>query len=104
VGGSGAVALNAATGCGTSIRELAETMVAQFDLPPVIYEDVAEGEVSELVTGRVRLPAELEQMVLASDLAAERFGWKAEVELPEGLASEMEWLQANLHRWDAMRY
>ena len=102
--GSGAIALNAATGRGTSIRELAETMVGQFDLPPVIYEDVAEGEVSELVTGRVRLPAELEQMVLASDLAAERYGWEAEVGLADGLASEMEWLQANLHRWDAMRY
>ena len=62
--GLGCSVYNVSTGLGTSIRDLADRVCATFDLGEPIYEEVAEGQSSEIVKGRMRLPAELQVMIL----------------------------------------
>jgi len=102
--GLGNQAFNASTGVGTSIRQLAETVCELFDLDASVYEDIHEGEASDLVSGRIRLPAELEQMILANDKAKRTFGWAPVTDLQEGLLSEMAWLREHRDRWTTMHY
>ena len=101
----GAAVLNVSTGVATSIAALAGLVVevCGLDQPPV-YEDVAEGQVSELVPGRMRLPAELKQMVLDNRRARELLGWAPRVELREGLLREFAWLREHAERWQTMHY
>jgi len=100
-----ATVFNVSTGVATSIRALADLVVAVcgLDAPP-IYEDVAEGQMSQLVQGRMRLPAELKQMVLDNRRARERLGWVPAVSLREGLAREFAWLREHTDRWRTMHY
>jgi UDP-glucose 4-epimerase len=101
----GASIFNVSTGIATSIRLLAELVVEVCGLgAPPIYEDVAEGQTSELVPGRMRLPAELKQMVLDNRRACERLGWTPQVVLREGLAREFAWLREHSDRWKTMHY
>jgi len=102
--GTGAEVFNGSTGIGTSIRELAELVCERFDLPDPIEEAIAEGEESTLVSGRMRLPAELQRMILDSTKAHSRFGWTPETRLPDGLEREMEWLRDHRERWVEMHY
>lgn len=95
---------NVSTGRGTSIRELAELVSQTFGLSAPIVEDIAEGEVSNLVAGRMRLPAELQRMVLDPTAAREAVGWSPSKELPAGMLAEMDWLRANSDRWSVMHY
>ncbi|MGH2914916.1 MAG: NAD-dependent epimerase/dehydratase family protein [Solirubrobacteraceae bacterium] len=95
---------NVSTGRATSIRELAEMVSRTFGLGEPIVEDIAEGEVSNLVAGRMRLPAELQRMVLDPGAAREVVGWRPTTELPAGMMAEMEWLRANADRWSVMHY
>jgi UDP-glucose 4-epimerase len=95
---------NVSTGIGTSIRELAELLSDALGLPEAIYEDLAQGEVSEHVTGRVRLPAELEQLVLDPSRIGERLGWRPEVALADGIRHELAWLERHAEQWTEMHY
>jgi UDP-glucose 4-epimerase len=101
----GAAVFNVSTGIATPIRELAEVVieVCRLDGSP-IYEAVAEGQVSDLVPGRIRLPAELKQMVLDNRRAREQLGWAPQVALHEGLAQEFAWLRDHAERWQTMHY
>ena len=101
----GAAVFNVSTGVATSIRALADLVVEVCGLgASPIYEDVAEGQVSRLVPGRMRLPAELKQMVLDNRRARERLGWGPSVGLREGLAREFAWLREHADRWRTMHY
>jgi UDP-glucose 4-epimerase len=95
---------NLSTGRGTTVRELADTVAAMMDLGGPIYEDVAEGQASELVDGRVRLPAELATMVLDPRRAAEDLGWAARTDLRTGMEREVAWLRDHRDRWTVMHY
>jgi UDP-glucose 4-epimerase len=95
---------NVSTGVGTSIRQLAVMICELFDLDNAIYEDVDQGQVSHHVAGRIRLPAELRQMILANDKARTVLGWSPEVRLKEGILAEMEWLRNHEYRWTVMHY
>ncbi len=95
---------NVSSGVGTSIHELAELICSLFDLDEPLYEDVQEGEISSMVEGRMRLPAELKQMILDNEEAEQVLGWSPKVSLEEGIQREMEWLKENLHRWTQMQY
>ena len=96
---------NVSTGVGTSILDLANIVidVLGLNLKP-LYEIVAEGEMSDLVEGRKRLPLELKRMVLDNKKAKGYFGWEPKVTLRDGLIREMEWFVANRHRWGKMSY
>jgi nucleoside-diphosphate-sugar epimerase len=101
----GASVFNVSTGVATSIRVLAELVVEVCGLgAPPIYEDVAEGQISDLVPGRMRLPAELKQMVLDNRRARDRLGWIPQVALREGLSREFAWLREHPDRWRTMHY
>jgi UDP-glucose 4-epimerase len=97
---------NVSTGIATSVADLARLalQVAGRDLQPV-HEEIRPGERSQIVDeGRLRLPSELQALVLDPKKAREKLGWIAKVALAEGLSREWEWLLANPDRWNKMRY
>lgn len=96
---------NVSTGVGTSVTELASLVceISDGGMSPLI-EDVREGERSRMVDGRMRLPSELQTMVLSYSSAQAAVGWVPEVELREGLRREWDWLKANATRWSRMSY
>jgi UDP-glucose 4-epimerase len=103
--GLGCEILNVSTGVPTTIRALAAAIARTFGLAGPIDEPTKPGEVSSLVTGRMRLPAELRQMVLSPARAAARVGWTPVTDLATGLSDEIAWLRAGgVARWTAMHY
>jgi UDP-glucose 4-epimerase len=102
---TGADSFNVGTGVATSIVDLAEVVcdVTGIDARP-IREEVAPGERSELVDGRMRLPSELGIMHLSPAKTERAFGLRPSTTLRDGLAREWEWLQKNPHRWSEMHY
>ena len=101
----GHLVLNGSTAVGTSVLELANTIcdVVGERMEP-IFDDVSEGQVSELAGGRMRLPSELQAMRMSYARAKDTLGWQPEVTLREGLEREWKWLQENPHRWNEMSY
>lgn len=101
----GAQSFNGGTGVATSVADLAQLAceVSGTGLEPVT-ENVAPGERSELVDGRMRLPSELEVMQLSPKKVERTFGLTPQVALREGLRREWEWLLENRHRWTTMSY
>lgn len=101
----GAQSFNGGTGIATSVSELARLAceVAGTGLEPVT-EDVAPGQRSALVDGRMRLPSELEVMQLSPAKVERTFGLRPKVSLREGLQREWEWLLENPARWTTMSY
>jgi UDP-glucose 4-epimerase len=103
--GRGHLILNGSTAVATSVLDLANAIcdVVGERLEP-IYDDVAEGAVSELAGGRMRLPSELQAMRMSYARAKDTLGWEPQVSLRDGLAREWKWLQENPHRWNEMSY
>lgn len=101
----GHLVLNGSTGTGTSIRELAHLVceVAELDSEP-IFDEVEEGQRSEIADGRLRLPSELRIMRMSWDRAAREVGWAPEMPLRDGIAREWRWLCEHSSRWTAMSY
>jgi UDP-glucose 4-epimerase len=101
----GHAVLNGSTAVGTSVLELARVVceITGAASEP-IFEDLPEGERSELVNGRMRLPSELQRMRMAYDRARALTGWEPAVDLADGLEREWKWLQDNRHRWIEMSY
>lgn len=102
---SGHLVLNGSTGIGTSVSELARIVceVTGLDKPPV-FDDVAEGEVSQLAGGRLRLPSELGHMRMTPELAEKSVGWVPETGLREGIENEWAWINEYSERWIEMSY
>jgi len=98
--------LNASTGKATSIEQLARQVVSVTGIKSrPLHESVAPGERSELVEeNRLRLPSELQAMVLSPAKGRALLGWKPEVALKAGLKIEWEWISANPGRWKSMSY
>lgn len=101
----GAESFNGGTGIATSIAELAVLAceVTGAGVEP-IAENVAPGETSALVDGRMRLPSELNVMHLSTAKAQRLLGIAPTVSLREGLRREWEWLREHPHRWTTMSY
>jgi UDP-glucose 4-epimerase len=95
---------NVSTGISTQIRDLAKLVCDLFNLGEPVYEEIREGEISQMVAGRIRLPAELKQMVLDNSKAKATLNWEPHILLQQGIVSEMNWLQSNRDRWSVMRY
>ncbi len=97
---------NVSTGIGTTVKQLAELTVAVTGAAvEPSYEDIRPGQRSEVVDEqRMRLPCELEAMVLDPRKAQRLLGWEARLDLRTGLAREYEWLRANPGRWQKMSY
>jgi len=90
---------NVSSGVGTSVKELADIVVnaSGKDLKPV-YENVKEGEKSGHMPFRVRLPAELERMVLDNS-KARSLGWFPKTKLEDGIRTEIGWAAASPSLW-----
>lgn len=91
---------NVSTGIGTTIAELADVVakVTGVSEPP-IYENIAEGEVSQYVPNRRRIPAELRTLVQCNKKANLATGWNCEVSLEEGIRRQWAWLQDHADRY-----
>lgn len=96
---------NVGTGIGTTIEKLAHLVVeaAGKDLE-VLFEQVPEGTFSNLVPDKRRNSAELKVMLLDCSKAYRDLGWQAKTPLLEGIRSEIEWADKNLHRWEKISY
>jgi UDP-glucose 4-epimerase len=101
----GAQSFNAGTGTATSIAQLAQLVceITNLDATP-LREEVAPGERSALVDGRMRLPAELAVMQLSPAKAERMLGVRPSTPLREGLAREWAWLREHPERWNEMHY
>lgn len=91
---------NIGSGIGISINELA-TLVINSINPGIkpIWDNPLEGEESQLQPGRKRLVGELREFVLDISYARSVLHFSPKIDLPEGVANEVEWAQGNLHRW-----
>ncbi len=101
--------LNVSTGQATTINELArlvKEVVKEVDGKEleVIHEEIAEGEVSKHVEGRLRLPRELGVMHLDNSEAKSFLGWSDTIDLKDGIKREYEWLKDNHKRWHTLSY
>lgn len=96
---------NVGTGVGTRIKELAELVCASTgkSLRP-IFENVGEGELSQIVRGRKRLPSELRVMVLDVSKARTELGWQPKTELKDGLSEEIRWIRSNPSQWNTDQF
>lgn len=96
---------NVSTGLGTSLADLATIVQEATGAEvPVIHEEVAEGAVSEAVPGRLRVPHELQRMVLDNRHARDLLGYAPDTTLAKGLHEQIEWLTGGgLETWDRIR-
>ena len=101
----GAHAFNAATGIATSIATLADIVAEETgtSLEP-LHEEIAPGQRSALVDGRLRLPSELEVMQLSPEKTERLLGVLPSTPLREGIRNEWVWLRENADRWSVMHY
>jgi UDP-glucose 4-epimerase len=101
----GAHSFNVATGIATSIAQLAALVcdVTQSGVSP-LREEVAPGERSSLVDGRMRLPAELAVMHLSPAKAERLLQQRPATRLRDGIAREWAWLREHPRRWNEMHY
>jgi UDP-glucose 4-epimerase len=96
--------LNAGTGIGTTIQALASQVIQVTGIgSEPLREDVSPGEFSRLMPFRVRLPQEMDRMVLDRQKATRLLGWEPRVSLEEGLREEWQWLQEHPAAWDTYR-
>jgi UDP-glucose 4-epimerase len=102
--GADGTVLNAGTGVGTTIQELADLVVSVtgLDQPPA-SEPVLPGEHSRLMPFRVRLPQEMEKMVLDPGKAGRLLDWTPQVPLQHGLREEWDWLRSSPGAWESYR-
>lgn len=101
----GAHSFNVGTGVATSIAQVADLVcdVTGIAEPP-IREEVAPGERSALVDGRMRLPAELNVMQLSPAKGERLLHTTPRIALRDGVAREWAWLREHGGRWDEMHY
>jgi UDP-glucose 4-epimerase len=97
---------NVSTGVATTIADVARLAVkVSGKNVETVHEEISPGERSQLVeNGRMRLPSELNALVLDPNKARERLGWTAATALEEGVRREWEWLLTRPQRWQQMRY
>jgi UDP-glucose 4-epimerase len=97
---------NVSTGVATTIVDMARRAVKVSGKNlEIVHEEISPGERSQLVeNGRMRLPSELNALVLDPAKARKRLGWTAKTSLDEGVRQEWEWLLARPERWQQMRY
>ena len=105
----GHLILNVSTGIAISIKELAtlvQKIIKELEERDVniIYEQLREGEYSQYVKGRLRIPRELLIMSLDSYKLKTMFNWFPKVDLYSGIKREYMWLKGNVNRWKKMSY
>jgi len=94
---------NAGTGIGTSIADLAALVrSASGGRVEIVYDDPPQGGYSPLIPERIRLPAELQAMVLSPERARRELDWQPRVALADGLRRELEWIRERPGRWETM--
>lgn len=97
--------LNGSTGVATSVLELAHLVCETTGVSESPrFDDVAEGERSDMADGRVRLPSELRHMKMSYERARTLLGWEPATSLRDGIEREWKWLQDHPGRWTTMSY
>ena len=100
----GARVLNVSSGCSHTIRDVATLVSELSGVGAPVTEEVAEGEYSELVGGRMRLPAELKALEQDNTLARTLYDWAPSTDLRTGIRTELAWLATHAERWVELHY
>jgi UDP-glucose 4-epimerase len=91
---------NISSGKGTSINELAETLIKVSSKKlKIVYDDPIEGEASHLQPERIRLERELEKFVLGNKKAGAVLGWRPKVGFLDGVLEEIRWISGCPRKW-----
>ncbi len=91
---------NLSSGKGTTIEELADTLINLSGKKlRIIFDDPPEGKTSSLQPERVRLKGELKRFVLSNDKARKMLHWSPITDFNEGISKEVDWLKHNQERW-----
>jgi len=92
---------NVGSGIPTTILDLAKTAcdLVNEDIQ-VVFENLDEGEFSNLIDGKKRNIDELGVMLLNIEKAQSLLSWKPKVSLYEGMKKEYSWAKNNMHRWE----
>lgn len=97
--------LNVSTGVGTTINHLA-TVISKLSTkhPEIIHDrNVAQGEISKFIN-RMRIPNELNHLVLSPVKLKRVFGVTPQVSFTEGVKQQIEWVKEHPDRWQKMSY
>jgi UDP-glucose 4-epimerase len=92
---------NVGNGKGTSINELAKTLVEISGKKlEVIHDNPVEGTPSRFQPERVRLKGELKNFILSIEKADKTLGWRPLTGFRDGLLKEISWVMKNNERWN----
>jgi UDP-glucose 4-epimerase len=91
---------NVGTAIGTTVRSLADLViqVSGASFKP-IFESTREGDVSQHMPERKRIPFELKDMILDIQRASS-LGWKPMVSLEQGIANQLTWMRDHHKFWE----
>lgn len=94
---------NVSSGQGITIKELADKVKNIFPNINILYENINEGELSQLVEGRVRLNQELKYLILNNEYALTTTNWYPKINFDEGLNQYIDWIKNNLNYWNSYK-
>lgn len=98
---SGVKTYNIGTGVATAISDLA-AMIGEKLRVDIDFENLREGDISNKVAGRIRLPFEMQSMRLEMQNAKDDFGFSSIYSLGDILDDEIDWLgSVDLAKWSS---
>lgn len=97
--------INVSTGVGTTIKQLAFLIKKniQSNTSVIFDKEVTPGTKSTYID-RMRLPQELQNMILSNDKLKKVLGITPKIDLNEGIKRQITWSGNNLSHWKVMSY
>jgi len=92
-------AYNVSSANGTSINDLAKLVASKFDGIKIIYDNVEEGSVSNIVIGRERLKNELPCLLLDNTLAKTDTKWVPIHSIHDSINEYIDWARGLAELW-----
>jgi UDP-glucose 4-epimerase len=90
---------NVSSGNGTTINDLAKLVASKFDDINIIYDNVEEGSVSNIVVGRERLKNELPCLLLDNTLAKTDTTWAPKYSIQDSITEYITWARRCSQNW-----
>jgi nucleoside-diphosphate-sugar epimerase len=90
---------NVSSGIPRKIIDVAKLISEKFFDGSIIYENLKEGESSNIISGKQRNKNDLRLMWLDPSKAKETLGWNIATSFEDALEKEYNWALKNLHRW-----
>lgn len=98
---SGGKVFNISSGCGTTIKKLADTIIEMSEREiEILHDDPEEGKASRHQPERVRLPGELKTFILDNTMASNVLCWTPSTSFISGVTEEIQWILSNRKKWN----